>query len=283
VTQGVNTQDVELGDLGKMAQAAATVAAFGNPTPAEEIGIFRQVLQKGLDSLPSTDSLRDAVTSSGKSISDVSRDIASRVMPTISENSNIASNMGTYIAVAIAGIIAVALYNYLTTSSEEPETKEFSRGSTTEFYKGKEIPVSEEDKDKPVGQPLLRPEFKMLGIDFFDDLYSRKTFGEQNSEWAHFDFVKAIDNSNGIEIDNNLNEKIRFSGNLPLPKFDAPNSGPSRLVEALTEYPMMSVNQVDQAFRNKFDSSINKFDNLSDNVNRNVLPGRWQQNILYNI
>jgi hypothetical protein len=283
VTQGVNTQDVELGDLGKMAQAAATVAAFGDPTPAEEIGIFRQVLKKGLDSLPSTDSLRDAVTSSGKSISDVSRDIASRVMPTIGENSNIASNMGPYIAVAIAGIIAVALYNYLTTSSEEPETKEVSRGSTTEFYKGKEIPVSEEDKDKPVGQPLLRPEFKMLGIDFFDDLYSRKTFGEQNSEWAHFDFVKAIDNSNGIEIDNNLNEKIRFSGNLPLPKFVAPNSRPSRLVEALTEYPMMSVNQVDQAFRNKFDSSINKFDNLSDNVNRNVLPGRWQQNILYNI
>jgi len=88
-------------------------------------------------------------------------------------------------------------------------------------------------------RPDLRPEFEMLGTDFFDKLYGIAPLGVENSEWTEFDFVDVIDRRNYIQTDDVMGEKIRFSEPLFYPKYQAPLAPPSKL--SVGVYPVFCI------------------------------------------
>jgi len=127
----------------------------------------------------------------------------------------------------------------------------------------------------------LRPEFNMLGVDFFDNQFSRKNITQENYEWSDFNFVPELDRTNKIEIENNLSNDIRFREPLFLPKFKKPVAPPSKRSQILTRSIMSPVIQLDQSFDNKFSSAVNLTDNLSEVVSSNPFDRSWRQNALY--
>ncbi|MHA1987748.1 MAG: hypothetical protein ACW98D_14020 [Promethearchaeota archaeon] len=199
--------------------------------------------------------------------------------------------VGGTIGVAISLALSYALYSaiqYLYSGEEqqldEPifEERKLERGKTTEFIKGEEKPVSPEDIDKPQGEPLLRPEFNMTGIDFFNKAFNITPLDVQNSEWAEFDYAKKIDIQNLIEIDNALNDKIRFSGNMFYPEYVKPLKPPSNDAVILGRTGMIDQIQLTQQFAPKFDGAVTIFDNLSNTKNHDAFSRSWEDNILYN-
>ena len=84
----------------------------------------------------------------------------------------------------------------------------------------------------------LRPEFNMVGIDFFDQMYSRKTIDEENTEWAEFNFVKKIDKSNYIQLENFKNNKIRYSEPMFSPQYQPPLPPPNKKSIVYSTIPM---------------------------------------------
>lgn len=127
----------------------------------------------------------------------------------------------------------------------------------------------------------LRPEFFMVGTDFFDNMYSRKNINEENSEWAEFNYVPIIDKTNNIETQNLLSNEIRFSEPMFLPKYVPPVKPPSKRARILTRSVMSDQIQLDQAYANKFDGAVNITDNLSYVEPNNPFDRNWKDNILY--
>ena len=191
-----------------------------------------------------------------------------------------------FTALAMYSIIQVSdwLFSEEEQQLDEPiyEERKLERGKTTEFNKGEEKPVSPEDIDRPQGQPLLRPEFNMTGIDFFNKSFDITPLDAQNSEWAEFDYAKKIDIQNLIEIDNALNDKIRFSGDMFYPEYVEPPKPPSNDAVILARTGMIDQIQLTQQFAPKFDGAVTIFDNLSNTRNHDAFSRSWQDNILYN-
>lgn len=164
------------------------------------------------------------------------------------------------------------------------EDEESKRPVTTEFYKGDEKIVSNDDLTTPQLGPSsgwLRPEFSVGGVDYIDNLLSLTPADVENSDWANFSYVPAIDKNNAIEIDNFVNEMIRFSGDLYTPKYTPLKILPSKKSVIKTMNNMSDIYQLDQSFANKFDGAVTPYDNLSEILERDPFTTDWRSNILY--
>ena len=201
-------------------------------------------------------------------------DVALRLAPIFRRNPNIRGIGLNILIPALIASLTYSVYSAFATSqipdqetSETPREgqggTEASRGETTEFNKGEKVPVPQEEIDKPIGEPLLRPEFKMLGTDFFDDQFGRVPLDVENSEWAEFNYVNDFDRQNNIEIDNVLADQIRYSGDLFMPKFQARVKPPSRRAIIMTRDTLAPVLQLDQGFAGKFTRAVNPYENLT--------------------
>jgi hypothetical protein len=133
----------------------------------------------------------------------------------------------------------------------------------------------------PQGEPLLRPSFYNLGVDFFNNMYN-VPMATQNSEWADFNFVPSVDIQNQIELDNVLGESIRFSGDLFMPKYQRPVAPPSRLSVARTRDTLAPSIQLSQGYAPKFDGAVNIYDNLSYNMIPNEFNRGFDRFSIYN-
>ena len=163
----------------------------------------------------------------------------------------------------------------------EVRTGAFS-GSTTEFVRGQEIPVSSEEINTPQGNPLLRPEFKQTGIDYFEKQFGRTPISVENSEWAEFNFVPQVDKTNGIEINNMRNLDIRFAEPMFLPEYVRPPPAPDIQAYIMSQSPMYDRIQLYEPFTNKFDDSVNITDSLTSPYVEPAFERNWQDNLLYN-
>lgn len=125
----------------------------------------------------------------------------------------------------------------------------------------------------------LRPEFKMLGAEFF----KKNDLKLINSEWVDFDFVEKIDIQNKIEIENSISDKIRFSEPLFLPEFQAPLEPPTLRTIYLKRIPMKKEIQITQRFENKFDTAdMGREMNLTETYNHSVFDYNFKNLKLYN-
>ena len=125
----------------------------------------------------------------------------------------------------------------------------------------------------------LRPEFKMLGAEYF----KKNDLKLINSEWVDFDFVEKIDIQNNIEIENSISDKIRFSEPLFLPEFQAPLEPPTLRTIYLKRIPMKKEIQITQRFEDKFDTAdMGREMNLTETYNHSVFDYNFKNLKLYN-
>jgi len=121
----------------------------------------------------------------------------------------------------------------------------------------------------------------MIGTDYFNKRFAITPLDVQNSEWAEFDFVAPIDRQNTIEIENRLNQEIRFSGKLFKPQY-VPLQGPlNQFAFNMGRNDLSDQIQIRQQFSNKFDNSVTIYDNLSAQFNNNEFARSWEDNLLY--
>ena len=302
-------EDVEaqLNPVAKAAQAAATIAAFGNPTPVEEAALFESTFKSLLSKAGDLKDASSAVASEG--VGRVAGFIAKNVLPVLRPGGGggggggggapgqrnfylsllgiIVGALAVIIPISVAGaaIVQDSVFGGIERLNEKIKQESLrnpSRPTSTEFNKGVPSQVNPEDIDKPQGSALLRPEFNMLGTSYFDDKFGITPMDVENSEWADFNYVNRVDLQNNIEIDNARNQNMRFSGDLFFPDFVNPIKPPSRRAVLLTRSQMQDQIQLNQGFGAKFDNAFTLHDNLSVNRNRDVLPKRWNNNILYN-
>ncbi|MHA1987747.1 MAG: hypothetical protein ACW98D_14015 [Promethearchaeota archaeon] len=160
---------------------------------------------------------------------------------------------------------------------EKKRKKESTKGPIDQPFEERTNPGGGESSVTSYGD--LRPEFKMLGAEFFN----KNDLKLINSEWVDFDFVEKIDMQNKIEIENSLADKIRFNEPLFLPDFQAPLEPPSRISIYLKRIPMKREIQLTQRFENKFDSADmgNKI-NLTETYNHSVFDYNFKNLKLYN-
>ena len=163
----------------------------------------------------------------------------------------------------------------------ETDTTEAKRGTTTEFVKGEEKEVRPEDIDTPAGIGLLRADFEMVGIDFFNKQFATTTLDMENSEWAEFSFVPNIDTQNNIEIDNSFGESVRFREPMFMPKYQPKLKPPSQLAINMGRDRMTPAIQLSQGFAPKFSGAVNVYDNLSYTLNNDAFSRSWEDNKLY--
>lgn len=161
-------------------------------------------------------------------------------------------------------------------------TQEAKRPVSTEFLKGVEKQVPVEDIDKPIGRPLLRPEFNMVGIDFFNEKFAMTPIDVENNEWASFNFVSEFDRLNKIEIDNIISDDlIHYNLNI-LPKYVKPPEPPTLQTEILMRNKMTPQIQINQPFAEKFTPAISSHSNLSYILENRMIDNPFDRNILYN-
>ena len=108
---------------------------------------------------------------------------------------------------------------------------------------------------KTLSQGWLRPEFNMIGTDFFDKQFKIKSMNIQNEEWTEYNFVPVIDKKNAIEIDNLYNDMVRFREPLFYPKYQPPLPPPTKAAYMSTKTPMLKYNQLYDPFKDKFDGA----------------------------
>jgi len=201
-------------------------------------------------------------------------------------------------AASALGIILLAYiaWKLYPSSESPPETptqeevkqklKDFGQGgSTTEFFKSEEIPVPVEDtQTAQIGpsQGWLRPEFDKMGVDVLNAQFAITPLDFENREFADFGYVPPVDTSNSIELDNLLNDFIRFSGDLFKPKYRRATPGPTQSTLNMTASKFADQYQLSQAFASKFESAFTPYDGLSETFNNSVFASDWDRNVLYN-
>jgi hypothetical protein len=134
------------------------------------------------------------------------------------------------------------------------------------------------DTAKGVGE--LRAQFKQTGTQFIRKLMNTP-MDVQNDEWAEFNYV-GVDQSNGIEISNILNDMIRFSEPLFSPPPPPQNSPISSAVPKIMQMPMTREVQLRQPFMDKFDGALTGPINMTATYNHSVIPSHFTNLTLYN-
>jgi len=115
--------------------------------------------------------------------------------------------------------------------------------------------ANDRDDYKTLSKGWLRPEFNMIGTDFFDKQFKIKSMNIQNEEWTEYNFVPVIDKKNAIEIDNLYNDMVRFREPLFYPKYQPPLPPPTKAAYMSTKTPMLKYNQLYDPFKDKFDGA----------------------------
>ena len=141
-------------------------------------------------------------------------------------------------------------------------------------------PGGKSDIDTAKGVGELRAQFKQTGTQFIRKLMNTP-MDVQNDEWAEFNYV-GVDQSNGIEISNILNDMIRFSEPLFSPPPPPPNSPISAAVPKIMQMPMIREVQLRQPFMDKFDGALTGPINMTDTYNHSVIPSNFNNLALYN-
>lgn len=141
-------------------------------------------------------------------------------------------------------------------------------------------PEGKSDIDTAKGVGELRAQFKQTGTQFIRKLMNTP-MDVQNDEWAEFNYV-GVDQSNGIEISNILNDMIRFSEPLFSPPPPPPNSPISSAVPKVMQMPMIREVQLRQPFMDKFDGALTGPINMTDTYNHSVIPSNFNNLALYN-
>jgi len=280
----------ELGTVvANAARAIITVEAFRSPE--EILTAFVQKAGENIEILEGAEAaVREVIANAAPEVlRDGARGIAADVAGILAQDQffgglPVGIILGI-IAPVILGLIANSYYSPITeetiTRVTEREQGIRSTGTTTEFKKGEEIKVLPEDIDKPQGIGLLRADFKMLGIEFFNEKFAITPLKVENSEWAEFDYVNVFDRTNGIEISNELNDKVRFQEPMFLPKYQAPVAPPSRRAVIMGRDTMIDQIQISQSFAPKFTGAVSIYDNLSQTFNNDEFSRSWRDNILY--
>ena len=289
-------QEIE-DDINAMAQAAA-LAAIANPDV--EAGVsgfdanFADMIKASIESNPAEPGvIRQAIAKTPGFLKNLAGGIADTAARIFVRNPRIRERIprGELLGALAAGLLVVLVKQFMPEGEEIPQrtaetqrqgqgTTEASRGQTTEFKGGEEQPVPEEDIDKPQGEPLLRPDFFMLGTEYFDKLYNVPQ-QVQNSEWSQFDFVPKVDRQNNIELDNILGDGIRYGGQMYYPKYQAPVAPPSRKAILRTRDTLAPAIQLSQGYAPKFQGAISLYDNLSYTYDHDPFSRSWEDEILY--
>jgi len=145
-----------------------------------------------------------------------------------------------------------------------------------EFKKGEKKIVPKEDVDTPIGETWLRPEFKMVGTEYFDKQFARTPLDVENSEWTEFNYYPEIDNQNLIDIDNVIADNIRFRSPLFLPKYQKKIKPPSDRSVKLTKNPMFTTHPLFQKFREKeISADMGQPITFSKQYNDTVFPASY--------
>lgn len=140
-----------------------------------------------------------------------------------------------------------------------------------------------QNNTQPVGRPLLRPEFNMGGTEFIDKLFENNPIQDENEEWAEYNFVPPLDRHNLIEVENAINQKIRFMNPMFFPKFEKPQKPPSKSLVFLKRVPMKNEIQINQRFVDKFDGAdMGRPIQLTDVYNRSVFDINFLSLKLFN-
>jgi len=153
------------------------------------------------------------------------------------------------------------------------------RPDSFEFKGGEEKRVPIANIDKPIGVGELRAQFMQMGINYFNNLYDTP-IEVQNSEWSEFDFV-GFDTQNQLQIDNLLNQDIRFQEPLFKPAYVPPPKPPSKQAVIMGRDKMSSQIQITQQFAPKFTGAVSVYDNLSNVMNNDAFSRSWETNVLY--
>ena len=133
-----------------------------------------------------------------------------------------------------------------------------------------------------IGRSDLRPEFKMLGVEYFDAIFSTP-LTVQNSEWMEYNYVDVIDRQNHIEVDNAFGLGIRFKDPLFIPEYQPAPAPPSELSILLTQIPMDGAIQIHQPFMPKFDTAdMGRPQDLTEPYNRSVFDYNFKNLTIYN-
>jgi hypothetical protein len=286
-----------VGDLESGARTAALAAAASARSPAlgleefiKEVGDFVDV--NILPDPSESGFARNIVARRPNFLADVAGNIGARVAPIFRRNREYRSIPTARLVKAIvAGLLAVFVQHFIPEQEEEQErqpetqrqgveTTEAKRPKGAEFVGSEEKGIPVEDIDKPVGEPLLRPDFFNLGTDYFDKLYN-VPLRVQNNEWSQFDFVPYVDRQNNIELDNIYGDGIRFSGDMYYPKYQAPVAPPSRRAVIRTRDTLAPVIQLSQGMAPKFSGAVTPYDNLSYVVNHDEFSRSWRDQVLY--
>ena len=130
--------------------------------------------------------------------------------------------------------------------------------------------------------PLLRPEFKMLGTQYIDELLN-VPLSVENNEWVEYNYVNDFDRQNNIEIDNILSNNIRYQKPLFIPKLQKPLRPPSKRSVSLKRIPMKREIQLFQSFEPKFDmADMGRPIEFTTTYNHSVLDSNFMNLRLYN-
>ena len=281
-------EDLEL-NLGSIAKGIATASIASSQV--ESLKNF--VSSKMTDFTPSIETIgaiRNSLRYNPNEIPNILRGVGRGILPIFRRQPGENIRGGRVVHIIMGALMGVIYQAIVSNTQETQETKEqerendtteAKRGTTTEFEKGEEKEVPVEDIDKPTGIGLLRADFEMVGIDFFNKQFSTTPLDMQNSEWAEYNYVPNTDRQNNIEIDNSFGESVRFQEPMFMPKYQQKLKPPSQLAVNLGRDRMTPAIQLSQGFAPKFSGAVNVYDNLSYTFNNDAFSRSWEDNKLY--
>lgn len=282
--------DLEQGVFTQAAQAAA-IQALAEAKTGEELelfgGLFGEMSAAAVKNIPGGEDLAadaiDAVAARDPNLlGDAARGLAREVLPVFRQRPNLQNIprpllIGAIVSSIMAGIYGIASHFY---SEETPDQEAPTPAPVTLPVKKTKDPLEEPGETGAIGRPLLRPDFYMLGTDYFDRQFALTPLDVQNSEWAEFDFVK-IDRQNNIVKDNMFGNSVRFREPMFLPNYQAPVAAPSKQAVIMGRDSMMNAIQITQQFAPKFSGAVSVYDNLSQTYNRDAFSRSWQDVALF--
>ena len=270
-------------NLGIVAKALATASIVSSQ--AESIRNFASSKLPNFD-IP-VDVIRNSLRNTPNEIPNMLKGVARGIAPIFRRRPGENIRYGRIVHI-IMGVLLSGIYSSIVSTTQktleqerETDTTEAKRGTTSEFVKGEEKVVPVEDIDKPVGSGLLRADFEMVGIDFFNKQFATTPLDMQNSEWAEYNYVPNTDRQNNIELDNSFSESIRFQEPMFLPKYQPRIKPPSQLAVNMGRDRMTPAIQLNQGFAPKFSGAVNVYDNLSYTFNSDAFSRSWEDNKLY--